>query len=144
MALRRRIGFVASLAAVVVLLAYLRDPPWLQTYTYGFHPAERQPDGSLARWMGGHAAFHVPAELRSITLPLRSFKETPSDWPITALITIDDRPTERVTFQDDEWRRVTVRLPPTGDRRSRRLDIKLDRVRSRNLGLLVGEIEFHQ
>ena len=144
MALRKRIALVASLAVLVAVLAWLRDPPWLLTYTYGFHPAERQPDGNVARWMNGHGAFHVPAELRSITLPMRSFKETPSDWPITALITIDDRPTERVTFPDDEWRRVTVRLPPEGDRRSRRVDIKLDRVRSRNLGLLVGAIEFNQ
>ena len=135
---------MASLAALVALLAWLRDPPWLLTYAYGFHPAERQPDGTMARWMGGHAAFHVPADLRSITLPLRSFKDSPSDWPITALITIDDRPTERVTFQDDAWRRVTVRLPPRSDRRSRRVDIKLDRVRTRNLGLLVGEIEFNR
>lgn len=144
MALTRRAAIAVVLCGAAALLAWLRDPAWVLSYSHGLRPPEVQADGRRARWTEGHAAFHVPADLRSVTLPLRSLKEHPADWPITALITVDDRPIERVTFQDESWRLITVRLPPRGNRRARRVDIKLDRVRSRNLGIQIGEVEFNR
>ena len=126
---------IAGAFVLGVLLGYLRDPPWILRHTYGLHAAEVQSDGTTVRWTRGHAAIHVPSDLRSVIMPLRSIRESPSDWPITALITVDDVPAERVTFQDEAWQIVAVRLPPRGSRRARRIDIKLDRVRSDNLGI---------
>lgn len=140
----RALRVAVLLCAIVGLLAYLRDPPWLLSYSHGLRPWETGADGTRLRWTGGHAAFQVPSDLRSITIPLRSFRETPSDWPISAVLTIDDRPTERVTFQDDSWRVITVRLPPRGNRRARRIDIKLDRLHSDNRGIQLGEVQFHR
>ena len=138
-------GFIRmgiGICAVLGSLAYLRDPPWLLSYTHGLRDWEVDAEERRVRWTGGRAAFHVPSDLRSVTIPLRSVKLTPEDRPITALVSIDDRPAERVTFTDDSWRLLTIRLPPKGSRRARRIDIKLDRVRPGNLGLQMGELQF--
>jgi hypothetical protein len=59
---------------------------------------------------------------------------------VTAEISVDDVPAERVTFRDGVWRRVQLRLPPPGTRRVRRIDVRLDRVRAQNHGVQIGEI----
>jgi hypothetical protein len=63
-----------------------------------------------------------------------------SEWPITAVITVDDRPADRITLRDPSWHRSIVRLPVRGTRRARRIDILLDRTRAGNLGVQVGEV----
>ena len=144
MALTRSARIVLLLCVIALALAYLRDPPWLLSYNHGLRAWEVDADGKRVRWTGGHAAFHVPADVRSLTVPARSLKDNPTDWPITALITIDDRPTERVTFQDESWRTITLRLPAPGSRRTRRIDIRLDRVYAGNRGLQLGEVELRR
>lgn len=139
-----RMRIAVLVCAIVALLAYLRDPPWLLSYTYGLRSWETDADGRRLRWTGGHSSFHVPADVRSVTIPLRSFRETPSDWPITAVVTIDDRAAERVTFHDDSWRLLTLRLPPRGNRRTRRIDIKLDRLHRDNRGIQLGDALLHR
>ena len=130
-----------GISVIVVLLAYLRDPPWVLSYDYGLREWELDSEGRRVRWTGGHAAIHVPADLRGVVLPLR-FEKDPRDWARTVLITVDDEPAAQVTFTDDSWHLVTVRLPPRGMRRARRVDIKLDRVSSGNRGLRLGEVQF--
>ena len=144
MAMKRAMGVVIGVAAVIALLAYLRDPPWVLTYTHGLRGWRTDTEGTRVRWTSGHAAFHVPSDLRAVTIPLRSFRVPPSNRPITALVTIDDRPAERVTFQDESWRHISVKLPPRGSRRARRIDIKLDHVHPGNWGILLGEVQFHR
>jgi hypothetical protein len=132
------------IAAVVVLgaaLWYLRDPPWLDSYSSGFHPWETATDGRPYRWTKGHASFFVPSDARRITLPLRSLKETPQDWPVTVTVTIDDRIADRVTFRDEEWHELSVRLPDPATRHVRRVDLTVDRVRSRLRGIQAGTVE---
>ena len=132
------------IAAVMVLAAlwYLRDPSWLASYSSGFHPWETATDGRPYRWTKGHASFFVPSDAHRITLPLRSLNDTPQDWPITATITIDDRIADRITFLDEAWHELSIRLPDKANRRMRRIDITVDRVRARLSGVQLGKVEF--
>ncbi len=135
-----------SVTAVVILaaaaaLAYLRDPPWLIGVTSGFGHWQT-PDAAPYRWMGGHASLFVPAGAREIAIPLRAVFASPTDWPIAASITIDDRPADRLVFADDSWKTSRLRMPPPGARRVRRIDIRVDRTRDGNRGLMVGEVKW--
>lgn len=122
-------------------LAYLRDPPWILSMTSGLREWESDAAGVRFRWMGGHASFFVPAGAHSVQIPLRTTFDSPSDWPIAAAITIDDRPADRVVLSDPGWRWSTLRLPPAGSRRARRIDIRVDRTRDDNHGAQIGEIQ---
>lgn len=140
MALKHALSAALLLAAIAATLGYLRDPPWLLSYAHGLGPWETTADGTAVRWTRGHASFFVPSDIRSVTLPLRSLKDGAADRPITAIITIDDRPVERVTLEDDAWRFIPIRLPPRGGRNVRRIDIKLDRVRLGGRGIQIGKV----
>ena len=136
MAVRARGWFAVAGAGVLTLcLAYLRDPPWLGTVTSGLSAWETDDRGVRYQWTRGHASFFVPTDAGTVVLTLRSVKDAPADWPITATIRIDDRQVQAVTLADDSWREVMVRLPKPESRAHRRVDIVLDRVRSRQRGV---------
>jgi len=137
---RRLLVLVVAVILCGSTLAYLRDPPWLLTTTSGLREWETDRDGTRFRWTDGHASFFVPSEWKSVELPLRTTFGSTGDWPIAATIAIDDRPADRVTLTDGAWRRTTVRLPPRGSRRVRRIDIRVDRTRDGNRGVQLGEI----
>lgn len=124
-----------AVAVAVAALACLRDPPWLVHVTSGLTAWETDRDGVRYRWTRGRGSFFVPADAESTTLRLRAPREDPRDWPITATITIDDRPADRLEVDEEMWTTVRLRLPPRGTRRWRRIDIKVDRVRSGNRGV---------
>jgi hypothetical protein len=140
MALKRRLVTVIVIAAALVAgLAYLRDPPWLLSVTSGMRPWEMDASGRRLRWMGGHASLFVPSDAHVVSIPLRT-TFTAGDPPVTATISIDDRPVDRFALTDPQWQVSTVRLPPKGGRRVRRIDIRLDRTRDDNRGAAVGEV----
>jgi len=120
---------------LVAPLGYLRDPPWLVHVTSGLTDWETDHDGVRYRWTRGRGSFFVPADQESVTFRMRAPKDDPRDWPVTATITIDDRPADVINVDEAEWRTIRLRLPPRGGRRVRRIDIKLDRVRSGNRGV---------
>jgi hypothetical protein len=136
---RRPVVVLALLAALAVpVLAYLRDPPWLATTTSGLRGWEQHGDDMRFRWMTGHASFFVPADARTIELPVRTTFGA-GDWPITVTVSIDDRPADRITLADDEWHAMVLRLPAPGSRKVRRVDIRLDRNRDDDHGAMIGE-----
>lgn len=51
------------------------------------------------------------------------------------MITVDERPAQVVSFQDESWRDVTLPLPPPASRKARRIDLKLDRLRNNHRGV---------
>jgi hypothetical protein len=145
MALKSKPGIAAACAVLLLAaMAYLRDPPWLLNVTSGLTSWETDEQGARYRWTNGRASFFVPADAGSIVLTVRSMKDAPADWPITATITIDDRPATVVTFRDEGWREIGIRLPPRGSRRVRRFDIKLDRLRSAQRGIQLQEIRLQR
>lgn len=132
--------------AVVVLgasLAYLRDPPWLIDMTSGLSEWKADGNGVRYRWTSGHASFFVPSGARYVVLRMRSIKDTPADWPITAAIAIDDRPAQQLTFDDEAWHALKLVLPSRGNRNVRRIDIKLSRLRANQRGLQLQAPELH-
>jgi hypothetical protein len=140
---QRTLVIVTIIALVVAALAYLRDPPWLLRVTSGLGAWETDRDGTPYRWTTGHASFFVPSAAEVVTFRLRAPKEDPRDWPITATITIDDRPADVIKVNEDEWTPVRLRLPARTVRSTRRIDIKVDRVRSQNRGVQL-KIDGHQ
>jgi hypothetical protein len=140
----RRLLIVAVLAAVVcAALAYLRDPPWLISITSGMRAWEMDASGRRYRWMGGHASLFVRSDARTVSIPLRTTFDAPGDQPITVSIAIDDRPGDRIVLGDPQWHLSTLRLPPPGGRRVRRIDIRVDRTREDNRGAAVGDVTVH-
>ena len=142
MALSRRhaIALLVIAALLAAALAYLRDPPWLLSVTSGMRPPQTDASGRRYRWMGGHASLFVPAGARLISIPLRTTFDAPGDPPVTVTIAIDDRPVDRVELTDSQWRLATLRLPPPGGRRVRRVDIRVDRTRDDNRGAAIGDV----
>jgi hypothetical protein len=144
MAVKRtaRVGIVA-LAGIVALLAYLRDPPWLIDLTSGLSAWEVAEDGTRYRWTAGRSSFFVPSDVEVIELRVRAVRSA-TDWPISATVALDDRGFPPVTLPHDEW--TTIRFPVTDGttRNVRRIDIKLDRVRSENRGIQLGEVTLHR
>ena len=131
----RTLMVVITGVLVVAALAYLRDPPWLLHVTSGLSRWETDRDGTRYRWTTGHASFFVPSSAEVVMFRLRAPKDDPRDWPITATITIDDRPADVIKVNEEAWTPVRLRLPSRTERNTRRIDIKLDRVRSQNRGV---------
>ena len=132
---QRTLIVVTTVALVVAAFAYLRDPPWLVRVTSGLGDWETDRAGTRYRWTTGRASFFVPSSAEFVTFRLRAPKDDPRDWPITATITIDDRPADVIKVNEDKWSPVRLRLPARAGRRARRIDIKVDRVRSQNRGV---------
>ena len=125
----------------------------LEMIAFGLHPRERDPDGRPLRWMSGpKAEFFVQPHVRRFDLPLRHAIEA-LPGPATAVIEVDGRVLDRVSFTTGEWRRSSLTLQPSDVRwwrRMHRIVIRLDRVwvpaeiypgsqDRRTLGLQVGE-----
>jgi hypothetical protein len=127
------------LGAAASVLAYLRDPPWLLTMTSGLSEWQQDTSGARYRTMSGHASFFVPADAGFVAIPVRGVFTSPADWPITVTIAIDDRPVDRLTLRDSEWRVSNVMLPPPARRAARRIDIRADRTRADHRSVEVGE-----
>jgi hypothetical protein len=126
---------------LVAALAYLRDPPWIFSMTSGMRPWETDADGTRVRWIGGHASFFVPATAQAVEIPIRTTFDRPDERPIVATVALDDRPVDRIVLTDPAWRHSVIRLPAPGNRRARRIDVRVDRTREGNRGAAVGAIQ---
>jgi hypothetical protein len=133
-------GSAAALLVLAASLAYLRDPPWLDGIESGFHRWQTTSDGLRYRWMSGHASFFVPAAARGIVIPVRTTFDDPSDPAVLVTIEIDGRAADAFELRDDGWQARRVRMPAPGQRRSRRIDLRIDRLRAGNRGAQIGEI----
>jgi hypothetical protein len=138
----RRTVFSLVVAAGVLgaALAYLREPAWLAGIESGFRSWETGPGGVRYRWTNGHASFFVPASATSLAIPAKTTFDEPGDPPVRIAISIDDRPADRFVLHDDQWQTRKIRMPAPGNRGLRRIDVRVDRLRSGNRGAQIGEI----
>jgi hypothetical protein len=145
MAMSRRAWIASAVTVVIVgsVLAYLRDPAWLARVESGFHRWRSEAEVRY-RWTTGHASFFVPASAARLTIPARVTFEAAADPPVLVRIAIDDRPADEFELRDDRWNARRLLLPPPGSRRLRRIDIRVDRLRSDNRGIQIGEIVLHE
>ena len=137
------------LTAVVVLgiaaaLLYLRDPPWLISYTTGLRAWERAEDGTAFRWSTSHASFFVPADARFVLLPVSTTFDAGGDKPVLVTVTIDDVRVSRVLLDDAQWKHLTLTLPPACSRRVRRIDVRTSVTRDHNRGVRLGELKIER
>jgi len=141
MTLKRALPAIVAAAVLVAALAYLRDPPWLIGIESGFRGWQNGEGRVRYRWTDGHASFFVPASAPSITIPARVTFDSRDDPPVLVSIAIDDRPADAFELRDDRWLTRRLVMPPAGTRRVRRIDIRVDRLRSGNRGIQLGEVE---
>jgi hypothetical protein len=126
----------------------------LETVAFGLHSHETDPAGRRLRWMSGRTVeMFVQPHVRRIEIPLRHAIEALRD-PATAVIEVDGRVLDRITFASGEWRQSSLTLRPADIRwwrRMHRVVIRLDRAwipaeiipgsqDSRTLGLQVGDV----
>lgn len=135
----------AALVAIVLAagtLWYLRDPAWLIDQTTGLRAPQREADGKVIRWSGGHASFFVPSHLTSLRIPLSTTfdaREPGGDRPMMVTFTIDDELAGRILLTGPEWQEVTLPMPLPGGRRVRRVDLRTSITRDGNRGVRMGE-----
>jgi hypothetical protein len=141
MTMKRALPAIVAAAVVIAVLAYLRDPPWLIGIESGFRGWQNGEGGVRYRWTDGHASFFVPSSAPSITFPARVTFDSRDDPPVLVSIAIDDRPADAFELRDDRWLTRRLVMPPPGTRRVRRIDIRVDRLRSGNRGIQLGEVE---
>ena len=132
----KKLGLVLALAA---MLAYLRDPAWLDGMSSGLRAWEQAADGHRYRWSGGHAAFFVPSGAAAFDLPL-STTFNPGDAPLMVTVTVDDRPGARLLLTDAKWQTVTILPSARTTRHVRRIDVRTSITRDDNHGVRIGEI----
>ena len=138
---KRAVLAVVAAAILIAALAYLRDPPWLVGLESGLRRWQSTDDGVRYRWTDGHASFFVPASAPSITIPTRVTFDTREDPPVLVTIAIDDRPADAFELRDDRWLTRRLVMPRPGTRRVRRIDIRVDRLRSGNRGIQLGPVK---
>ena len=133
---------VLVLAACGALVAYLRDPAWLDGVTSGFGRWEQESSGVRLRWMGGRASFFVPAAASGLDIPVRAPAMDQSPGPFVIDVRIDDKRVTRSVVQGPGWVVLAVPLPlAAGGRRLRRVDLYASRTwGERSLSVQVGEV----
>ena len=136
---RARSTLAVMVVALGAILWYLHDPPWLIRVDSGLRAWARTSDGTAYRWTDGHASFFVRADASRVIIPLRTTFDAPSDRSVAVTIAIDDRPADRLVLTDDTWHHVSLALT-RGGRRVRRIDIRTNRTRPGNRGVMVGEM----
>ena len=138
----RRVVLAGALVLSAVALWYLRDPAWLIHQATGLRDPERDADGLVTRWSGGHASFFVRSDVPTIRIPLSTTfnpREPGGDRPMLVTFSIDDRRAGRILLDGPAWREITLTLPPAGSRRVRRIDLRTSITREGNRGVRIGQ-----
>jgi hypothetical protein len=138
---RARLALLA--AAVIGAVIYLRDPAWLIRVDSGLFGWELNRARQRFRWMAGHASFFVPADARSVTIPLHALFATDDRRPFIIRVDLNGRPATQVVLPDEQWAtvRVPIVLPSNWSRRVARIDLVANRTwASGEISVQVGEI----
>jgi hypothetical protein len=139
-----RIGIVGVIVVTaVVLLAALRDPPWLGGVTSGLSPWIDAGDGGRVRWTTGHATFYVPSDAASIVIPIRAVRLTDDLLPLVVDLQVDGRLVQVVRFENEQWRRVRIAVGLLRRvRRVRRIEIRVSRTHAQSWrGVQLGAVD---
>jgi hypothetical protein len=140
--MRARVTIAACVVLVAVLLAWLRDPPWVVGVTSGLGPVIADVDGRPVRWTRGHAVFYIPSPAATLAIPLRAHRPRRGFLPVTVLVSIDDALVDEIVIADEQWHvsSVAVGRRPTS-RRYRRVDLRLSRTwGQQRAGVFLGQV----
>ena len=141
--MRARVAIASCAVLLAVLLAWLRDPPWVGGVTSGLGPVAADVDGRPVRWTRGHAVFYIPSSAVTLAIPLRVHRPRRGFLPVTVRVSIDDAFVDEIVIADELWHVSNVavgRLRATS-RRYRRVDLRLSRTWGPQLaGVLLGQV----
>jgi hypothetical protein len=129
-------------AVLILLVGYLRDPPWLGSVSSGFGVWEHsQREQIRFRWMGAHASFFVPSDWTVVRIPLRGLLLLGDTREFIVTIHVNDQPVATVHLPDEQWHTAEIRLSEAmlRGRRHVRIDLRVNRTWGPGLGVQVGE-----
>jgi len=140
----RRWIVIAAIGAVLAgAIASLHDPPWAGGITSGMRAWEEDSQGTRFRWTTGRASFFIPADARTLTLPLKAVFPGKNSRPTVVAFSVDGRWLADVELPDPtQWVRTPLPLPRRETaRRFRRVDLHVNRtaVGAFILGVMTGE-----
>src|SRR5262245_646132 len=141
--MRARATITSFAVLLAVLLAWLRDPPWVDGVTSGLGPVVADVDGRPVRWTRGHAVFYIPSSAATLAIPLRARRPRRGFLPVTVRVSIDDVLVDEIVIADEQWQVSNVavgRMAGTW-RRNRRVDLRLSRTLGpQRAGVLLGQV----
>jgi hypothetical protein len=141
--MRARVTIAACVVLLAVLLAWLRDPPWVGGVTSGLGPVVADVDGRPVRRTRGHAVFYIPSSAATLAIPLRAHRPRRGFLPVTVRVSIDDALVDEIVIADEQWHvsKVAVGRRRATSRRYRRVDLRLSRTWGPQLaGVLLGQV----
>jgi O-antigen ligase len=106
----------------------------------GLSPWQAPMEGVRYRVALAGSSVFLPADAKSITLPLRAYKEGEG---LRLELLLDGRPADVIDVPSDRWHQLRLVLPNNGtDAKYRRLDLRVSNPKSADAGiLLVGKVE---
>jgi hypothetical protein len=141
--MRARVTIALCTVLLAVLLAWLRDPPWVGRMTSGLGPFVADVDGRPVRWTRGHAVFYIPSSAATVAIPLRAHRPRRGFLPVTVRVSIDDALVDEIAIADERWHvsQVAVGRRRQTWRRHRRVDLRLSRTWGlEQKSVLLGEV----
>jgi hypothetical protein len=141
--MRARVTISSFAVLLVVLLAWLRDPPWVCAVTSGLGPVVADVDGRPVRWTRGHAVFYIPSSAATLAIPLRARRPRRGFLPVTVRVSIDDVLVDEIVIADEQWQVSNVAVARMAGtwRHYRRVDLRLSRTLGpQRAGVLLGQV----
>jgi hypothetical protein len=92
---------------------------------YGFHGWETDGAGVRYRWTKERARFFVASTTRAVDLSVQPF-DIGFSGPVGVNVLLDGQLFDRISLEDNGWRQIRLRLPPTSAHRFWQLDLRID------------------
>jgi hypothetical protein len=123
----------ALLASVPVAAAFMSSDQQ-PTTERGFWDAEREPDGTLFRWTMRHAITYVPATGGYLRLTV--YAPDGDIEPYRLEVRTEGTLLETLVLDQDNWQTFVLPIRPRvrSEAAKRRIDLRVDRIRTRTLG----------
>jgi O-antigen ligase len=119
---------------------FLRADFNLEHQGIGLSPWQAPMEGVRYRVALAGSSVFLPADAKSVTLPLRAYKDGEG---LRLELLLDGRPADVIDVPSDRWHHLRLVLPQNGtDAKYRRLDLRVSNPKSLDAGiLLVGKVE---
>jgi hypothetical protein len=116
----------------VVTAAVSREPK--DPIERGFYEVEQEPDGTPYRWTMPHAVTYVQSAPGFLRLTV--YAPDGDVRPYVLDVEADGAPLSRLVLDDDRWQTFEVPIRPRrkAEAPTRRIDLRIDRIRTRTLG----------
>ena len=118
----------------------------MERIDFGLYTQEQDPSGEPFRWTSDRAAFHVPGDATTLSVPIRSLAPEAQ----TVRVRLDDAQVDEFVLRDHAWRTVRYVLPAGRDgRRYHRVDLLVSPTwqppgDARALGVMLGDYRWER